>query len=61
MKDYILKEPIKKYIDSLHYERKLSVNTVNSYEENLYLFQKFLKNKELFNVTNEDILAFLKK
>lgn len=61
MKEYHLKEPIKKYLHSLQYERKLSKNTVNSYEENLYLFQEFLKKKDLFQVTKDDIFAFLKK
>ena len=61
MKEYHLKESIKKYLHSLQYERKLSKNTVNSYEENLYLFQEFLKQKDLFQVTKEDILAFLKQ
>ena len=61
MKEYHLKEPIKKYLHSLQYEKKLSKNTVNSYEENLYLFQEFLKQKDLFQVTKDDVSLIIQK
>ena len=36
-------EEIKKYLNTLQYERKLSPNTINSYEENLEIFLFCLK------------------
>ncbi len=60
MHNYNLPDPMEKYIDSLAYERKLSKNTINSYEENLMLFWEFIKPKDLFKVTSEDILNYFK-
>lgn len=48
------------YIDYLKYERKLSKNTVNSYQENLNKFKFFLKKKSTENVTKIDIKEYLK-
>ena len=52
---------IEKYLDYLKYERKLSDNTVVSYKENLYVFLNEINNKDLTNITTDDIKDFLKK
>lgn len=49
-----------KYLDYLQFERKLSKNTINSYQDNLKRFEDFIKNKSIKNLTKEDILNFLK-
>ena len=54
-------ELISKYLDYLKYERKLSDNTLNSYKENLFVFNNELNNKNLNNITSDDIKKFLKK
>lgn len=61
MKEKKLENTMQKYIDSLAYERKLSKNTINSYEENLFKFQDFLKGKDPLKATKEDIESFLKQ
>ena len=50
---------MQKYIDSLKYERKLSENTILSYQNDLFSFQKYSK-KDPLKVTKEDIEAFIK-
>ncbi len=50
---------MQKYIDSLKYERKLSDNTILSYQNDLFSFQKYSK-KDPLKVTKEDIEAFIK-
>ncbi len=51
---------MEEYIRILKYERKLSSNTVESYENNLYTFWTYLgKNKDLLKVSKEDIEHFI--
>ena len=45
------------FLEYLKYERRLSVNTIDSYGENLLLMSKYL-NKDLINVTRDDIKNF---
>ena len=40
-----MNKEIENYIDYLKYERKLSDNTLDSYEENLIMFDNFVKKK----------------
>lgn len=47
------------FLDYLKYERKLSENTVKSYEENLQLFLNSLPKKDTTNVTRKDVKKFL--
>ena len=54
-----LPEEMKKYLNTLQYERKLSMNTVMSYQKNLEVFMDFLGSKPIFQVTCEDIEKFL--
>jgi len=49
---------IAKYIDYLEYERKLSKNTILSYQNDLNNFYIWLK-KDLKNVSNKDIIAYI--
>ena len=55
-----LPNAMKEYINVLKYERKLSENTIQSYENDLFEFAKFLK-KEPKNAQKEDILKYLKE
>lgn len=45
------------FLEYLKYERRLSVNTIDSYGENLLLVSKYL-NKDLINATRNDIKNF---
>lgn len=45
------------FLEYLKYERRLSVNTIDSYGENLLLVSKYL-NKDLINATRDDIKNF---
>ena len=54
-------EEIKKYLNTLQYERKLSPNTIKSYEENLEIFLNFIKGKSIFKIKQSDIEEFLGK
>ena len=54
-------ELISKYLDYLKYERKLSDNTIESYKENLYVFNTKMKEKKMLDITADDIKIFLKK
>ena len=54
-------EEIKKYLNTLQYERKLSPNTIKSYEENLEIFLDFIKGKSIFEIKQNDIEEFLGK
>ncbi len=49
-----------KYLDYLQFERKLSENTIDSYQNNLNRFEEFLNGKPIKKVTKEDIFAYLK-
>ena len=51
---------VKKYLDSLEFEKKLSKNTIKSYQNDLDEFSNTIK-KELLSLTKEDILSFLEK
>ncbi len=53
-------EYYQKYLDYLQFERKLSSNTLLSYQENLERFETFLKGKSIQNVTKSDIEGYLK-
>ena len=52
---------IKDYLDYLQYERKLSINTIESYGQNLNLFYLYLKKKniDILNVKSDDIKNYL--
>ena len=52
-------EYINKYLDYLKYERKLSQNTYESYQYNLDKFNKFMENKDLLNLSTDEIRDFL--
>lgn len=45
------------FLEYLKYERRLSVNTIDSYGENLLLVSKYF-NKDLINATRDDIKNF---
>ena len=45
------------FLEYLKYERRLSVNTIDSYGENLLLVSKYL-NRDLINATRDDIKNF---
>ncbi len=49
-----------KYLDYLLFERKLSKNTIASYQDNLKRFEIFLQGKSINHVTRKDIEAYLK-
>lgn len=49
-----------KYLDSLRFERKLSKNTIFSYQDNLNRFEEFIKGKSIKEVTKKDIEQYLK-
>ena len=53
-----MKQEIESYIDYLKYERKLSDNTLDSYEENLTMFDNYL-NKKANAISSDDIRNFL--
>lgn len=52
-------EYINKYLDYLKYEKKLSNNTFLSYEYNLKQFYEYLNNKNILNLTTDEIRKFL--
>lgn len=58
--DMTNQEYYQKYLDYLQFERKLSSNTLLSYQENLERFETFLKGKSIQNVTKSDIEGYLK-
>ena len=53
-----MNEEIEKYIDYLKYERKLSDNTLDSYEENLIMFNNYIQ-KSTKKIISDDIRNFL--
>lgn len=53
----IEEKDILSFLEYLKYERRLSVNTIDSYGENLLLVSKYL-NKDLINATRDDIKNF---
>lgn len=46
------------YLEYLKYERRVSINTIDSYGENLKLFKDTI-NKDLLKITKDDITNFL--
>ena len=50
---------IDKYIDYLKYERKLSSNTISSYYDNLKKFYLHFENKNILNLSTDEIRDFL--
>ena len=55
----MIDENINKYLDYLKYERKLSINTYESYRYNLIKISEFFNNEKLTNLTEEDLRTFL--
>ena len=53
-------EYYQKYLDALQFERKLSKNTILSYQDNLNRFEEFLSGKSIKNVEKKDIEDYLK-
>lgn len=49
-----------KYLDYLQFERKLSKNTILSYQDNLNRFETFIERKSIKEVKRSDIEAYLK-
>ena len=60
MKENKLPECMQKYIDTLQYERKLSKNTILSYQDNLKTFWEYIAPKDPLQIKKEDIEKFLK-
>ena len=60
MKENKLPECMQKYIDTLQYERKLSKNTILSYQDNLKTFWEYIAPKDPLQINKEDIEKFLK-
>ncbi len=58
MEEYIPSDYISKYIDYLKYERKLSDNTISSYQNDLKDFDIYFK-KNLKNLSYKDIQKYL--
>lgn len=49
-----------KYLDYLQFERKLSKNTILSYQDNLNRFEIFIKGKSIRNIKRNDVETYLK-
>jgi integrase/recombinase XerD len=47
-----------KYIEYLRYERKLSLNTYKSYDENLISLERFYSSKKIEDLDNDEIKQF---
>ena len=54
-----MKEEIERFLEYLIIEKKYSKNTVISYNRDLDKFNKYLNNKNIKNVTKEDIKKYL--
>ncbi len=52
-------ELINDYLDYLKYERKVSINTIKSYQDNLNQFKEYLKNASILSTSKEDIRKFI--
>ena len=50
---------IKEYIQKIYAEDGLSKNTINSYENDIRQFSKYLKNKNIIAATNDDIRNYI--
>ncbi len=53
-------EYYEKYLDSLQFERKLSKNTIASYQDNLNRFEDFIQPKNIKDLKRKDIEDYLK-
>ncbi len=51
---------LEKYLDYLKYEKKLSQNTLKSYQNDLDIFQDFFSNQDLTKLSAQDIQKFIK-
>lgn len=51
---------IKEFIEYLLIDKKYSVNTIKSYQNNLTKFEKYFKNKTIENIYESDIQDYLK-
>lgn len=49
-----------KYLDYLQFERKLSKNTILSYQDNLNRFEEFIEGKNIQEIKRKDIEDYLK-
>ena len=52
-------ELINDYLDYLKYERKVSINTIKSYQDNLNQFKEYLKKASILSTSKEDIRKFI--
>ena len=55
----MVKIVIEKYIDYLKYEKKLSNNTLKSYQNDLDIFAEYFKNKDITHLTTQDIQDYI--
>lgn len=53
-------EYYQKYLDYLEFERRLSKNTILSYQDSLKRFNTFIMPKNILEITKNDITAYLK-
>ncbi len=54
-----MKEDIQSYINYVYIEKKLSDNTKNAYETDLFDFSEFLNNKDVSKITYDDITSYI--
>lgn len=54
-----MEQHIISYLDYLKFEKKLSINTLNSYRDNLNQFMKYFENKDLLKLKENDIKSFI--
>lgn len=54
-----MQEKINDYLDYIKLEKRLSVNTFESYKFDLECFKKYFNNKELINIKENDIVKYL--
>lgn len=55
-----MKEEIDDYINYITFEKRLTKNTINSYNEDLIMYSNYLKNKSFNNIKTKDIEEYLK-
>lgn len=56
-----MENKIKEYLDYVLIEKKLSINTVNSYQFDLIKYKEFLKNKKYESIKRDDVINFIEK
>ena len=54
-----MQQYIDDFISYIKLERKLSINTISSYQFDLIEFNHFFKNKKIDNIKEQDILNYL--